>query len=166
MVYHLLCNQLLQVYVIAWGVADLQREVQQLKSGPGSRGSSQAQQAQPGSLVSLDSWSQAGNNSGWDAFSNQPEDSREPTSQPPAVQSSAMSPLSPQRQAAAAQAQAFIRTQASNVQSMQVFAVVFDFTMPTLFVQDNLQRMICTVSIHCLFACPVWCHHAYHSSCT
>lgn len=100
--------------------ADMQREVQQLKSGLGSRGG-QGQQQQ--SLVSLDSWSQGGNDSasgGWDAFSNQPEASREATSQAPAGQSSAMSPLSPQRQAAAAQAQAFIRTQASNVQSMQV----------------------------------------------
>lgn len=103
----------------------LQREIQQLKSAAGSRGSSQAQQAQLGNLVSQDSWSQVDNNSsGWDAFSNQPEDSREPTSQAPAVQSAAMSPLSPQRQAAAAQAQAFIRTQASNVQSMQVVALV------------------------------------------
>lgn len=122
-------------------ISQLEREVQQLKSGPGSRGSSQAQQAQPGSLVSLDSWSQAGNNSGWDAFSNQPEDSREPTSQPPAVQSSAMSPLSPQRQAAAAQAQAFIRTQASNVQSMQEMLPDFDpfgiTSVPDTLAQQN-----------------------------
>lgn len=105
--------------------AGLQREIQQLKTGLGSRGS-QGQQQHQGNLVSLDSWSQAGNDStsgGWDAFSNQPEASREPTSQAPASQSSALSPMSPQRQAAAAQAQAFIRTQASNVQSMQVEAV-------------------------------------------
>lgn len=111
----------------------MQREIQQLKSGSGSRSSQRQQQGssgqqQQGNLVSLDSWSQGGNDSasgGWDAFSNHPEASREATSQAPAAQSSAMSPLSPQRQAAAAQAQAFIRTQASNVQSMQVIGCLF-----------------------------------------
>ena len=78
-------------------------------------------QQNQGNLVSLDSWSQASNDAaGWDAFSNQPEASREATSHEAGQQASAMSPLSPQRLAAAAQAQAFIKAQASNVQSMQV----------------------------------------------
>ena len=97
-----------------------QGEIHQLKSAAASS-SNQMQQQHQGDLVSLDSWSQAGNDGGgWDAFSNQPEASREPISHAPAQQTSAMSPLSPQRQAAAAQAQAFIKAQASNVQSMQV----------------------------------------------
>lgn len=115
--------------------ANMQREIQQLKSG--SRGG-QGQQQQ--SLVSLDSWSQGGNDSAsgsWDAFSNQPEASREAASQAPAGQPSAMSPLSPQRQAAAAQAQAFIRTQASNVQSMQVATCWCCFCLK----QKNLKPM-------------------------
>ena len=91
------------------------------------------QQPQQTNLVSLDSWSQPSNdNSTWDAFSNQPDASAQPAAQlgplPSAgPQPSPLSPLSPQRQAAAARAQAFIKTQTSNVQSMQVhclFAMV------------------------------------------
>ena len=95
----------------------MQREVQQLKAASSGK---QGQQQQT-NLVSLDSWSQAGGDAGgWDAFSNHTDASRQTEPHASAQQQSAMSPLSPQRQAAAAQAQAFIKAQTSNVQSMQV----------------------------------------------
>lgn len=103
----------------------VQREVHQLRSSASGQQQHQPQQqqSQQANLVSLDSWSQPSNaDSTWDAFSNQPEASSQPVPQGPSggPQPSPLSPLSPQRQIAAARAQAFIKTQTSNVQSMQV----------------------------------------------
>lgn len=103
-------------------VTTLQRELHQVKAAAANGG----HQHQQPNLVSLDSWSQSGadTNSTWDAFSNQPQGPSQPASQlghpAAAPQPSPLSPLSPQRQAATARAQAFIKTQTSNVQSMQV----------------------------------------------
>lgn len=96
----------------------MQREVQATKAAPGQE-TNQGMQQSP--LVSLDSWSQPSAEP-WDAFSNHTDAASEPTTAqrtPPNTQAQS-SPLSPQRQAAAARAKAFIKTQTSNVQSMQV----------------------------------------------
>lgn len=70
--------------------------------------------------MSLDSGNQQ-NAEPWDAFSNHTDEAPELSVQrPPAYAQAHASPLSPQRQAAAARAKAFIKTQTSNVQSMQV----------------------------------------------
>ena len=66
--------------------------------------------------MSLDSTPQP-NAEPWDAFSNHTDAASEPNVGTEHAQSS---PLSPQRQAAAAKAKAFIKSQTSNVQSMQV----------------------------------------------
>ena len=115
--------------MIEYPAVIVQRELQQLRAAANS--GQHLQQSTSSPLVSLDSWSQASPDTGtWDAFSNQPQGIPEPSwvlhPTPQAVPSRAaprpspLSPLSPQRQAAAAQAQAFIKSQNSNVQSMQV----------------------------------------------
>ena len=102
----------------------MQRDLQALKAASGQE-TNQGMQQSP--LVSLDSWSQPSAEP-WDAFSNHTDAASEPTAaQRMSTNTQAhSSPLSPQRQAAAARAKAFIKTQTSNVQSMQVSKAHYD----------------------------------------
>lgn len=93
----------------------VQKELSSSKANSGYDTSSSIPQSP---LLSLQSGSQQ-NAEPWDAFSNHTDAAPEPGVQRPPAYAQA-SPLSPQRQAAAARAKAFIKTQTSNVQSMQV----------------------------------------------
>lgn len=91
----------------------LQRELQDSKAVHGDN-------PQQPPLVSLNSWSQSAAAEHWDAFSNHSDAIATEPLVHMAPACAQASPLSPQRQAAAAKAKAFIKSQASNVKSMQV----------------------------------------------